>query len=354
LASQANLASVSLGSDRTSTERVCDAAQFKLAELPAELQPVVQYAQQQTQPFQYHGSDHSQYAGIHSFVDASKKDSISLVFRFFSEAVAPNTSACILVPDWPNARFNHYLKDSQILQQYPKGLGDVQYPLKLVYVPPRQLQCSALTGGSLSQLAMTFHGTAAGYPARIAADTLASHVFVSPEWIRRSGIHMQPMTSTVKLGDGKTEVKIIGKCTFRLAIGALHCVATGFVLSGLSADADIILGEDWLMPHKAVLDYGNLTMTVHKGQRRISVRAVHNPARQLESAAEEPFLISAMQAKKAIKRGSMHFLLVVKQASEQHAFNAEEIPMGEGPCDQDKLLELLEKYKNLSPAELPE
>lgn len=57
------------------------------------------------------------FAGQHCFLDASQRQNIRIVFQFYKELDMPDTSACILVPDWPNARFNHYLKDAQMLKQ---------------------------------------------------------------------------------------------------------------------------------------------------------------------------------------------------------------------------------------------
>jgi hypothetical protein len=64
------------------------------------------------------------FAGKHTFLDASSKENIRLIFQFAKELDVPRTSACLLVPDWPNARFNHYLKGAQLLKQYVAG--DVQ------------------------------------------------------------------------------------------------------------------------------------------------------------------------------------------------------------------------------------
>jgi hypothetical protein len=64
-----------------------------------------------TMPFTESSEEEEAYAGRHSFIDASQKQLVRQVFQFFKELTVPNTSACLLVPDWPRARFNHYLKE---------------------------------------------------------------------------------------------------------------------------------------------------------------------------------------------------------------------------------------------------
>jgi len=43
-------------------------------------------------------------AGQHSFIDASQKQDIRMIFQFYKELEVPNTSACLLVPECPNAQ----------------------------------------------------------------------------------------------------------------------------------------------------------------------------------------------------------------------------------------------------------
>jgi len=126
-----------------------------------------------TKPFEEYSD--MQVAGKHTFIDASEKAEVRKVFAFFREHEVPQTSACILVPDWPNARFNHYLKGSQLLKQYASGTLQ-KYPVNLIYVPARQVQLSAVSSNALT---MSFQGTAAGYPVMIGADSQASHIFIS-------------------------------------------------------------------------------------------------------------------------------------------------------------------------------
>jgi hypothetical protein len=126
------------------------------------LAEIKQAAASLTRPFSNLNST-TDYAGKHSFINASAKTTVKEVFRFFKDYEQPHTSAVLLVPDWPTARFNHCLKGGQLLHQYPGGLLE-KYPLKLIYMPPSKIHLSALAD---SPLTMTFRGTAAGYPATV-------------------------------------------------------------------------------------------------------------------------------------------------------------------------------------------
>jgi hypothetical protein len=308
------------------------------------------------------------FAGQHSFIDASSKQNIREIFQFYKELDVPKTSACLLVPDWPIARFNHYLKGSELLKQFPGG--SVQnYPVKLVrLVSPRAGHLGSL---GESGLTMTFLGHAAGYPARISADSQASHVFVSPEWTRRANVHVTPVHESVQLGDGSM-AKIVGRCSVKLSMGPFSDRVSGLVLESLAPYHDIILGEDFLSSYHAVLNFGAKSITLRKGHRKLTVHSREaQPVQTLSfSAAKQPTLpvLSALQAKRAIKKGiEQPFLVVVRDAQlgldpegggddpldSLHQVSEAEQHIGDGPCDRGRLRELLKKYACISPDELP-
>ena len=309
------------------------------------------------------------WAGQHSFIDASCKGQVKLVFHFFKELDVPNTSACLLVPDWPNARFNHYLKGSELLKVFPAG-ALYRYPVKLVYLPARAGQLGSATDDSLT---MTFQGLAAGYPARIAADSQASHVFVNPEWARRARVHVTPVRESVQLGDGST-ASIIGRCSVKLSLGPFSDRITGLILASFSSYHDIILGEEFLSRNKAVLNYAARSLTLKRGARKFTVQSreisVSVPPR---TKKQDLPVLSAMQAKRAMRKSAEEpFLVVVRDPTlgldpeggqpdpldslnsvgGEGAADAEQ-HIGDGPCDKHALRALLRKYAHVSPAELP-
>jgi len=287
------------------------------------LTEVKQYAAVSTQPFT--DSHDGSFAGKHSFIDASEKASLCNVFAFAVEySKMPDTSACILVPDWSSARFNHYLKGSQLLKVYAGGILQ-PYPVKLVYMPAKSAHMSeALVSGQ--QCAMCFDGSLAGYPARIAADSQASHTFFDQGWVNRAGLAVTPASMKVLLADGKTEVKVVGSCTARMQVGALHDRVTRLVLQSLNQCHDVILGDDYLAAWKCVLNYGTRSMSVRKGQRSITIK-VPPPAEPNSTntdasavapsaavASPIPHMLSAVQAKSALKKVPDEAFVVVVRA----------------------------------------
>ena len=303
-------------------------------------------------------------AGQHCFIDASQKQDIRMMFQFYKELEVPNTSACLLVPEWPNARFNHYLKGAQLLKQYPARFMH-KYPVKLVYLASKPAQLGSLGDDTLT---MTFAGSAAGYPALISADSQASHVFVSPEWIKRANVHVTPIADSVELGDGRS-AKIVGTCSLRVSMGPFIDRVNASVLQSFAQHHDIILGDDFLKKYKVNLDFEQAVMKVTKGQRRYTIPSYQKGLKApKELKKKELVVLSALQAKRALRKNAEDaFLVIVREPDigldpegledPLDSLNAGEVErekhIADGPCDRAAVKQLLEKYKHVSPDELP-
>lgn len=324
---------------------------------------VKQEAAALTKPFDEWSSNDIDVSGKHTFIDASNKADIRLVFQFFREYEVPQTSACLLVPDWPKARFNHYLKGGQLLKQYPGGTIQ-KYPVKLVHMLVKQVQLSALSDDALC---MTFQGRAAGYPALVAADSQASHVFIRRSLIERSGAHMTPVNETVKLADGISHAGLIGICAFKLQIGPLHDSVRAYVMNDLASHHDVILGQDWLIARKAVLNYEHMCMSVKKGDRKYTLKSFRVPHVPV-MAQDSPVLMSAAQVKRALaKHADNSFLVMVRDVQEEDDGPDPSKPLagpanlpedadkhiGNGICDRSAIRALLKKFEHVSKTELP-
>lgn len=336
------------------------------------LQRVTAEAAAVTMPFA-ESNEEGAYAGRHNFIDASQKQSVRQVFQFYKELTVPNTSACLLVPDWPQARFNHYLKDAQLLRSYPGGEIH-KYPTKLVYLRSKDANLSALTHRP-DVLTMTFAGTASGYPALISADSQASHIFVSPDWCKRANVHVTPTHDSVQVGDGRP-APIIGRCTLRISLGCFAERVTGLVLQGFGPHHDIIVGDEFLSTFKAKLNFAEKTLKLQKGRRTFTIHSCATDA-QLTArpppSSSQPIILSALQAKRALRRSAEDaFIVLVRDPSPalDPAEGQEPDPLyslnpgepgreaeshiADGPCDRGLLRALLQKYAHISPAELPE
>lgn len=263
----------------------------------------VAYAEQQTQPFACTVADVEscrELAGQHTMLVALGDGStVASMLRQYSVAAksAPlSTSACLLVPHWPHAKCNHHLKGMVVLRQFPAGVL-AKYPSKLLYAPPCVATASSSAFGA-GQLTMSFAGKLAGLSAKIAADSQASHNFVSEQWVDRAGVHVIPQAGQATLASGET-ARVLGVCSLRMQIGALHDVVECLVLK-MASHHDLILGEAYLQSRHALLCYATATMTVTKGSRKISVASVKSPdagTKQDANASQEsesaPLLISA-------------------------------------------------------------
>jgi hypothetical protein len=155
---------------------------------------------------------------------------------------------------------------------------------------------------SSAKLTMTFDGQVAHFPARIAADSQASHNFISTDFVRRANLHMQPTSGEVRMGNSMVE-RVVGICSVRFRVGALQDQAMFYAIKMHSAH-DLVLGESYLASRKAVLDYDSYSFRVRKGERLISVTAAPSPLGRAgaESAgADGPSnskLLSALQARR--------------------------------------------------------
>ena len=107
----------------------------------------------------------------------------------------------------------------QLLQQYPAG-SLAAFPTKLMYCPAATVQLSSLAAG-LHKTCMLFAGQIAGFPARVAVDSQASHCFISSALVARAGIHMSPVNFQITLGDAYA-AQVKGQCSDKFRMGQLN------------------------------------------------------------------------------------------------------------------------------------
>jgi len=172
-------------------------------------------------------------AGKHTMIIAIGPGSvIHTMVKQYSQAAksAPlTTSACLMVPNWPKAAFNHYLRGTTVLYEYPAGTH-AKYPTKLVYAPQETMVTSSSIFTGDSPLTMTFRGKLAGSQAYISVDSQASHDFINDQWVRRVGVHMLPMTGQATLASGELASNVTGLCTLRMQTGPLMDVVECMLL----------------------------------------------------------------------------------------------------------------------------
>lgn len=115
-----------------------------------------------------------------------------------------------------------------------------------------------------SCISMTFWGEMSGAKCRVAMDTAASHSFVSANFVKNVAFKSKKSSPlSIELGNGTitSSSEIVKQ---KLAIQAFLGMHEFQVLD-LCTDFDVILGNDWLVKHQAILDFPTQSVVVVKG-----------------------------------------------------------------------------------------
>ncbi len=229
------------------------------------------------------------------------------------KATAPHcTSACVLVP----ARFRtsykrRLLKGMQLIMQ--RSISGVDYHVYYDGPTPQLYAANANrsdTDRSDTGMLMSFHCTASGTPASLLVDTGASHAYVSTAFVQRCGFSVEPSTADITLADG-TVATCSGTCCVRLRLGRYNDFVK-FYVADLSCQWDLILGQSWLKPHCAVIDYSSDSISFWKAQRQYKLKS--STVTRTANVPLQSLFLSVAQVKRAIKGGNRTFLVHVTTA----------------------------------------
>lgn len=105
----------------------------------------------------------------------------------------------------------------------------------------------------------------------------------------------------VTLPDGEPS-PVVGKCQVRVRIQAYQCLVT-FLVSPLADHFDLILGDSWLLHHKAYLDFVSRCCVLRKGRKRITLSCPKPDKKLRAKPAVASLFLSALQAKRAVTKG---------------------------------------------------
>jgi hypothetical protein len=151
-------------------------------------------------------------------------------------------------------------------------------------------------------LTMYFKGTVAGLDANVLIDSGASEQCVSRSFVERNKLHVAAVpanvVTTVTLADGRTD-QVGGQCRLTIKIGCHTEQVLCWVLN-LTDQFDVILGDAWLLRHKAYLDYSTKSCVLRKHGKRV---VIQNKQPASQPVARSPVL-SAMQFKREVKRAT--------------------------------------------------
>ncbi len=224
----------------------------------------------------------------------------------------------------------------QLLREFPAGTclqpdsssklsQPLQHTMQAWYDAPLQLQSGTLLSVTQDNAVtgingcLEFSGAVSGNACRIKIDTGASHNFLSSTYASKAILAVTPCKRTVALADGM-QVPIIGTCTARLKLGSICDIVSFYVLK-LSHEYDVVLGAQWLKQRSAVLRFqeGTLTVRTRTGPTTIAADPIVSPDSGGGESVQSDIStirLSALQMKRAARKGAELFLVMVKKVPE--------------------------------------
>lgn len=286
--------------------------------------------------------------GQHTWIAApghQLKECVSYYLK--QKALSPkDTSACFLVPKWRELP-HPALAGMRILKEYRKSyhlfckqqdsgsfkrLKGLPYGMQVVYDGPEKE--SALTE---KQMLMQYKCLIRGVKAAVLLDTGAEgSVFLSTQFCKRNGIKVEstPDAEEIVLGNGST-TQVQGKTKVSLHLQK-YCAKLQCTVMDMPESFDMILGQDWMVAHDAVLHMAKgLCVINHKGKEiHLSNKSIaaNYTAESMEctdgDALEDVIVdvkpqatkvatISSMAAKRAMRKGARLLMVVVKAHSSE-------------------------------------
>jgi hypothetical protein len=278
--------------------------------------------------------------GKHVWINASSPQEMRdklLYFQSEYNALPQKTSACVLFPKRSNFP-TVLVKGWRELLNLPRGViicrqysdGSWQNELtkdtyRALYLPPESNESVALLNGAFVEhsvlsasnsdsnhsMRMMFAGRAAGTNASILFDSGASDNFVSSALARQTGISVFPAQRKVRLGSDDV-VTPEGEANVYLKMETFQQSVRRVVMP-LLHEVDVILGQNFMSAHKCILGFERSVVLMKKGGRRVTVvRAPIHRWASPESSSKPLSTLSAMQLKRAYKKGERVYLAVFK------------------------------------------
>jgi hypothetical protein len=278
----------------------------------------------------------------------------------------PGLSACIVVPGWISEN-SELVQGMTVLASFDKGtrlfykinkkgqrelMPGTPWPVTVWYDPPRKYALKIGQNG----LSMIFDAIIAGAKGTATVDgklksTLidsgAEDNFLSAKFATANGITIKHKKADVRMADGEAQMQVYGEAKVHVNIGQYFGTVTCIVVD-LPDGFDMILGEPWLVTHKAELRYATKTAVVRKGNKKITIRASAPDGKPQVPKPVTSRMLSFTQVKRAARKGERLFVAFVSKA------DGDETNINTEPLDPSSLTKhFLDKYKDVFPAELP-
>jgi Reverse transcriptase (RNA-dependent DNA polymerase)/Retroviral aspartyl protease len=304
----------------------------------------------------------------------------SYLDHFYEQKQAhPELSGAILVPAWRQIQQHPlFAQYSRLVKTYPKGyhlfdssnratnnarqrLPGTPWPLQLWYCPPtahaplQELEQHA-------KLPLAYKCLVNKAKATTLFDTGAKgKAFLSKRFVDLFGIvphRGKHVSETVELADG-TQVETFGSASVTLHLQGLRVKHLDCIVCDLTPHFDLILGSDWLVDYKAILEPATATCTLFpKNGEKIVLKGQPSPRTSLPSdhPAETPvitsLLLSRMQVKRILRKqpDTKAFIAFVTEAKSDTPTTASATPT---PSHSENLQALLDEYKDVFSMEIP-
>jgi hypothetical protein len=243
------------------------------------------------------------------------------------------TSGCIMLPTHAADVITQYAANARLLEKYRHGsalfegltkqgkyvnMGKSPYGFSVYYIPAlTEDQDTALPGISIDHamledpqpapLAFCFEVEAqipgkgkfrSDKPkkAKLLKDSGATTRFASEKWVLSNGFPINPTHAnwSVQVANSDT-MQVTGTTDIEVMVQGFKQVIR-FLVIPMAEDMDLIIGNDWLHKHKAVLSYEHSTVSFwHDGKRLVlqptgtaqSVKRVHGPAGGMDADEDD-------------------------------------------------------------------
>lgn len=248
----------------------------------------------------------------------------------------PCIDACFVVPRTMKGPWRSTLNRMPLVYNFLKEYKNSDFrklknTLSVFRSVPNQGCFSAFSD---QKLLMQMEGSISNFRVKVVFDSAASHCFLSSTVVRTLGLKLDQATMEIRLGNGEV-IQSQGCIKTKLQIQGWSNTSLFHVMD-LAPDIDVILGDVWLSDFSAQLDYENQQVRVKKGDKRMTLKI--KSENSTEHTYKKGGTLSAMQAKKSIKKGATFFLTVVK--SEDGSAQA-------SGMNNPDIAQILEEYKDV-------
>ena len=255
-----------------------------------------------------------------------------------AQQINPELSAVFLVPCWPSLNWHRVIRESGARRVYVFGRGTrmfesptvhggwhkmpgVKWPVEAWHLPAKGVvQAELATLQQRASHTMSMHAKLTGQSCQVLVDSGASGpmAFVSETFCRMHGVHIQRThgVQSTQLGDGRSQVAVVGECKLRFVSQQhkedLQCT----VLAGLPHPYDLILTDQWLLRHKIILDWQAKVMVLRKGIKTFTFRGQSETINTARTDARLVNLLTGKQLKRLMRQGVQPALVFVRAVEE--------------------------------------